>query len=835
MLKKYLGKKLLFFIVISLGSILNLNANSDLVVTQMQSADWDDGFCNEVEVFNPNDNDIKWKVKIPVNGVITQLWSGKYTQNKKSLKATIRGKKWNKIVKGNDTVNFSYCAEKIKVAPIPPKEGDLSMNRVIESEWDDGFCELIEVTNTTSHDINWKVKIPVNGMITQLWSGEYTQDKDTLETTVIGEDWNHVLNAYTDVEFSYCADKVTIDTSDGTSDNNKTDETNNSISSSFTIKPIKIDQFGYLPKAPKVAVISNPIHGFNAGESFLPTTTYEVRKVSDNSVVFSGDIKSWKDNQTDELSGDQVWHFDFSALETEGEYYIYDTVHNEKSYRFKISSDVYDDVLKQSIRMLFYQRSNFAKNAPYADINWIDDKAFIQDKVATSILDRTNSATQKDVSGGWFDAGDYNKYINYTDEVVHDLLFAYTQNPSSWLDNYNIPESGNGIADILDELRYELEWILKMQVNSQDADGSNPAFKLSDKGGFLHKVSALDFGHGNDSPPSSNLDARYYAPVTTSATISAVGMLAHAATVYQSIDAEFSLKLKNAAIEGWNYLQSKEYSNYDNSGFGTAEAEDSQSRQKANKISASLYLYQLTQDLTYKAYYETNALDGNLINPNNFNDKNNAYFNSDGNRLIPHDAQLLYTTLLGVNSSFSNSIKTNYTFALTNEWVDFAPIKAFDNLTSPYLAFLDACPWGSNQAIGSSGNMLINMITYALDSANNKKYAKVASHYLHYLHGINPQNLVYLSTMNSFGAEKSVDAMHHAWFTDGLTPASGFLVGGAVSDYSGSATIYGQNVSTQPTLKAYASDVDSYQLSEPQLMYQSSYIRLLSSIITIYQ
>jgi len=636
---------------------------------------------------------------------------------------------------------------------------------------------------------------------------------------------------------------TTYDTPIDKIDNNETNKSSssdipneiNNTSSIYTIKPIKIDQFGYLPKAPKIAVISNPINGFNAGETFIPTDIYQVRKLSDNSVVYSDNIDIWKEGQTDVLSGDKIWHFDFSPLETEGEYYIYDSVNHEKSYPFKISADVYDDVLKQSVRMLFYQRSNFAKNSPYIDINYTDAKAFSQDEVATSILDKTNSATQKDVSGGWFDAGDYNKYINYTDEVVHDLLFAYTQNPSSWKDDYNIPKSGNGIADILDELRYELEWVLKMQVNSDDTDGSNPAFTLSDKGGFLHKVSALDFGHGDNSPPSNNLDARYYAPITTSATISAVGMLAHASIVYKDIDSSFSLKLKNSAIDGWNYLQGKRYSTYNNSGFGTADAEDLQSTQKANKITASLYLYQLTQDVTYKEYYETNAQDGNLINPNKLSDKDNAYFNSDGTRLIAQDAQLVYSTLSGINSSFSDSIKTNYTFALTNEWVDFAPIKEFDNLTNPYLAFLDAYPWGSNQAIGSSGNMLINMVTYNLDSPNSEKYTKIASHYLHYLHGVNPQNLVYLSKMNDFGAEKSVDAIHHAWFVDGLTPASGFLVGGAVSNYKGSSTIYGQSVSTQPTLKAYASDASEYKLSEPQLMYQSSYIRLLSSIINIYQ
>jgi hypothetical protein len=85
--------------------------------------------------------------------------------------------------------------------------------------------------------------------------------------------------------------------------------------------------------------------------------------------------------------------------------------------------------------------------------------------------------------------------------------------------------------------------------------------------------------------------------------------------------------------------------------------------------------------------------------------------------------------------------------------------------------------------------------------------------------------------MNDYGAENSVDKMHHAWFTDGKATAPGFLVGGGVDSYYGDAKIFGADVSDQPSLKAYASDYDSYEMSEPQLMYQSAYIRLLGSIM----
>jgi len=821
--------------IVAVGAILGLSIglqaenSQNLTVTQTQSADWDDGFCSEVTVLNRSNQNIDWTIDLPIDGEIFGMWSANYTQDTQTFIATIQGKGWADIVRPHRTVDFSYCANKIQLPPAVNQEGDLITTQKVTDSWEGGLCVDVDIHNTQPYPIDWSINIIAKGIITGLWDATYTFDADTLEINVTSSSgWNDIVPADGDVNFNYCALSIPKPTVESNIDTAQ-------IDSNFTIKPIKVDQFGYLPTAPKIAIISNPIEGFNAGDSFTPSSTYEVRRVSDDGVEFTGTPTIWKDGLVHNKSGDKVWHFDFSLLEKIGEYYIYDVENREKSYPFKIDTTVYDDVLKESVRMLYYQRSNFAKVAPYADEDFVDGKAFPQDSVATSILAPNDTTTKKDISGGWFDAGDYNKYINYSDEIVHDLLTAYEANPSIWKDNYNIPESGNGIADILDELRYELEWVLKMQVTDSDVDGSNSAFSTADRGSFLHKASALDFGHGNDSPPSINQDARYYAPPTISATISAVGMLAHASLVYESIDSNFALRLKNSAIEGWNYLQGKTYSNYDNSGFGTARAENSISQQKSNKIVASIYLYAITHDKTYKEYYEQNAIDGHLINQNNLNDKDKAYFNSGGTTLRSHDAQLYYRKLTDINSSFSTAIQNNYTFAQSNPYVDFAPIKEYDNQTNPYLAFLDAHPWGSNQAIGSSGNMLMNMVQHRLDTGNSDKYAKVATGYLHYLHGLNPQNLVYLSSMESLGAEHSVDKIHHAWFTNGMPVAPAFLVGGAVDNYYGDATIYGAKVSSQPTLKAYASDYDSYELSEPQLMYQSAYIRLLSSILSYYR
>ncbi len=71
--------------------------------------------------------------------------------------------------------------------------------------------------------------------------------------------------------------------------------------------------------------------------------------------------------------------------------------------------------------------------------------------------------------GGWYDAGDYNKYIVNAGYTVSMLLSLYENFPDAARDDMNIPESGNNISDLLDEIKWELDWAETMQ----DKDGGS--------------------------------------------------------------------------------------------------------------------------------------------------------------------------------------------------------------------------------------------------------------------------------------------------------------------------------------------------------------------------
>ena len=238
------------------------------------------------------------------------------------------------------------------------------------------------------------------------------------------------------------------------------------LSATETDEHIKIDQFGYLPEAKKIAIISNPKLGFNGGESFAPAAIYQLKNAFTDETVFSASITSWNNGATHSQSGDQIWWFDFSEYQTQGTYYIYDSNSDVRSYTFAIGANVYNDVLKQACRTFYYQRCNSSKTLPYAEEGWTDEISFTGTEQDTDcrLVTEPSADNSKDLSGGWFDAGDYNKYINYADGVIHDLLDAYQINPLIWGDNFNIPESGNGIPDLLDEIKWELDWFLKGAV-----------------------------------------------------------------------------------------------------------------------------------------------------------------------------------------------------------------------------------------------------------------------------------------------------------------------------------------------------------------------------------
>ena len=166
---------------------------------------------------------------------------------------------------------------------------------------------------------------------------------------------------------------------------------------------IVVDQFGYRTTAKKHAVLRDPVTGHDAAASYTPGTSFQVIDANSSAVVFSGSAVQWNGGATDLSSGDRAWAFDFSALTSQGKYFILDVQNNMKSVDFEIRDDIYNDVLRQAMRVFFYQRSGHEKLAQFAGSSWADGASHLgalQDLNCRKWDEPGNAATERDVHGG---------------------------------------------------------------------------------------------------------------------------------------------------------------------------------------------------------------------------------------------------------------------------------------------------------------------------------------------------------------------------------------------------------------------------------------------------
>lgn len=609
------------------------------------------------------------------------------------------------------------------------------------------------------------------------------------------------------------------------------------IDSAFAAPPtyspyIRIDQFGYLPNSKKVAIVIDPQAGFNGAESFTPSigaNQYQVRKWENDSIVFTGTLTAWNGGATHTQSGDKGWYFDFSAVTATGSYYIIDIARNVGSGKFEINDAVYSEALKHALRTFYYQRINYAKQLPYADARWVDGAMLEgpnQDRYATSRFAKGDMTTAKDLHGGWMDAGDKNKYTTFAHNAVIQMLDAYRINPGVFRDDYNIPESGNGIPDILDELKYELDFLKRMQ----DATGTN---------GFMLKVG---FDNYNEIvPPSADTRPRYYLGECTSSSIAGCSMFAAAAATLRNIPAfsTYAQDLLTRSESAWGRIKvtTSNYTTYqtacDDGDIKAGDADHTAETQLDNLFVASVYLYEVTGKAEYKTFAEANY---NKVNP--------YKINWWGPYWMPQQVALLrMISLPGISTTVATNIRNqkanmNYLYSFST----------YDAGTDLYRSHMEdaAYHWGHNQARTSAGLMNMDFVSFNINSTSAARYREVAEHYLHWMHGANPMNMAMLSNMNAYGTERSANEIYHTWFANGtiydnaLTspngPAPGYVPGGPNKDYTGTVS----SLKTQPPQKAYLDwnnewPENSWEITEPSIYNQASYIALLSRLMSAAQ
>jgi len=591
---------------------------------------------------------------------------------------------------------------------------------------------------------------------------------------------------------------------------------------------IVVDQFGYLPDSEKIAVLRDPDMGADAEQSYSPGPKYQLIDASTKAVLTELAPVAWKAGAVDAKSGDRAWRVDFSSIKTPGVYYLLDVAGAVRSDLFRIADDVYRQALRHGFRTFFYQRAAFAKTAEFAGEGWTDAASHVgagQDKNARLYGMTSDATTERDLSGGWYDAGDYNRYTAWTADYIVTLLRMYEESPSVFGDDFGLPESGNGQSDVLDEVRFGLQHLARTQ---------------SESGGCISVL-----GVASSSPPSASAGPSVYGPETTNATIRAGIAFAWSARLFSS-DAAFSAELLSRAKKAWAWAEANPTAEFANTSKVAAGEQQSSAKEVGlYKLGLAVALHRADTDgaLTYKSFFEANYASAGLGALMGYNAAWEVQFT---------EYYLDYASLPDADATVKAAIVTAFASSITSA----------DNLGTltadpdPYLAYVADYTWGSNAHKARTGCLLHDVISFGVDSSKNADARRAAERYVHYLHGVNPLGLVYLSNMAKSGAHKSATTFFHSWFADkspkwdevGVStygPPPGFLVGGPNPSYDWDAQCPGiaQCPATrpsppygQPAQKSYANfndswPVNSWSVSENSNGYQTYYLRLLAKFV----
>jgi len=504
---------------------------------------------------------------------------------------------------------------------------------------------------------------------------------------------------------------------------------------------IKVNQAGYELNQDKYALVScfPGAYSFSANTEFYVINEKGERK-------FSGKLRQVSKN-ADASSGEIVYKADFSALNEPGTYRI--SIINPRiddSFNFNISRNVYNSLLADTLKYFYFQRQGIDLEQKYAGV-FARKNLHPGDRTVKKYSQRSEAnAPVFDVSRGWYDAGDFGKYFPPAASTVTDLLFAYELFPQLFPDNhFNIPESANGVPDILDEIKWELEMMLKME------DGSTGGFyeAANYEGDTIYLIDTNGVnGAGNTK--------------STAATAWAAGVFAHAYIVYKNIPAykTFADQCIAAARRAWAYLEARPKEHTWVSGAGRSYYYDAADAAKI-KFLAAAALYRAAGEDKFQKYVIDNYRGFNYSRE--FNANQVVTIGDIGTGFLH------YAMSQNPNSAVIKFFREKF------EGFEKDILKTYNDKAWPAALVDWAYFWGSNKPV-----VRIPVELYMCNRVLNKDTAKsiqVLRDAVNYILGINPLSFSFIS---GFG-ENSVKSIYSGIFTyDNIyeTP-KGYLAGGA--------------------------------------------------------
>ena len=529
---------------------------------------------------------------------------------------------------------------------------------------------------------------------------------------------------------------------------------------------IRLNQIGFYPNLDKIAIVAgNPAAGNFSVQSLDLTTTF-----------FTGTLGA---SATWSFSGETVRAADFSNFTTPGTY-VLNVQGVGYSPPFTINADVFNILSKTILKGFYYKRASTAITAAYGGIY-----ARAEGHPDTNVQIHSSAASPGRPAGtvvsapkGWYDAGDYGSYTVNSGISTYTLLASY-EHFQSYYDTLplNIPESGNGLPDILNEIKWNLDWMLLMQ-DPYD-------------GGVYHKKTTAVFDQFE--MPASDQAQRYLIGKATAATFDFAAVMAVAYRTYLPYNATYANQCLAAAKAAYIWGIANPNITFSNpSGISTGEYGDGTLTDEKEWAATELYIS--TKD---NSYYANSYKSSRTYTIPSWPNVNTLGLVS----LVHHRKDL---TALGFadTTAMKNSL-----FAIAN------PIRTHKTTTSAYKTGMGTngnsdFVWGSNSTALNEG--LICMSAYL--ATNDITYLNTAISELDYVLG---RNATSYSFVSGLGSKPVMNPHDRISSSDGIVnPIPGWMAGGPNTDSQGDC---GASAYPSSTYKALAYDDNSCSYSTNEI------------------
>jgi endoglucanase len=553
------------------------------------------------------------------------------------------------------------------------------------------------------------------------------------------------------------------------------------------IADLVVNQVGYAPGLEKLALLRNP----DVSAQRWELLDAQGRVVASGETVVHG---------SDPASGEHVHVIDFSSFTTPGGGYRL-RAGSAQSHPFVIREDVYAKLKYDALAFFYHQRSGVEIKLPHAgEARWVRPAGHTSDSRVPCAPDAgCNYAL--DVSGGWYDAGDHGKYVVNGGISAWTLLALYERSAGlkradAFADRrMNIPEAGNGVPDLLDETRVQVEWLLRMQV----PEGQPLAGMAHHK---MHDQAWTELG----TMPHEDQSPRFLRPPSTAATLNLAAVAAQASRVYRAIDPAFSQRCLQGAQRAWKaaLAHPKRFASKKDT-VGGGPYDDTDVSDEFYWAAVELFITTLAPE--YEQFFTRSPHHARVATaqPSSAADAG-------------HHGALTWQTVAAagtISLALSQDprlapLRDRARGAIRTAADELLALRAKEGYRIPFAAGPDGYPWGSNSFLLNNAILL----SLAHDFTGDRKYVAAVTSAMDYLLGRNPIDQSYVT---GYGT-RPLRNPHHRFFAkqvrkDRPEPPPGIVSGGPNSGVQ-DPYARGAGLAGKPPQTCFLDHIESWSTNE---------------------